>query len=126
VDGFAEVLPAGHEVNWDWDLHRLRGGLHTRDLVGQNGRKRRWGILIKNGHVRSNNTGMELVETNNEFNRVTFLFVAGEYMSKGIAQSKFWLKIGAVKHVVDAMQVASCQNPVLKGGEVQALLLLFL
>ena len=59
---------------------------------------------------------MQLVETNNEFRRVTFLFVLVEYMTKGIAQSKFWLEIRAVKHVVDTMQVASCQNSVLKDG----------
>lgn len=81
------------------------------------------GFLIKIGHVRSNNTGMQLVETNNEFRRVTFLFVLVEYVSKGIAQSEFWLKIRAVKHVVYTMQVASCQNSVLKGGGCSGLLL---
>lgn len=81
------------------------------------------GFLIKNGNVRSNNTGMQLVETNNEFRRVTFLFVLVEYMTKGIAQGKFWLKIRAVKYVVDTMQVASCQNSVLKDGGCSDLLL---
>ncbi len=52
----------------------------------------------------------------NKFIRMAFLFVVGEYMAKGIAQGKLGLKICAVNNVVDAMQVASCQNSILKGS----------
>ena len=47
---------------------------------------------------------------------MAFLFVVGEYMANGIAQGKLGLKICAVNHVVDTMQIASCQDSVLKGG----------
>lgn len=49
-----------------------------------------------------------------------FLFPAGEYMAKGIAQGKLGLKIRAVKHVVDTMQVAGFQNSVLGHFEQRA------
>ena len=116
MDGLTEVLPAGHEVDWDWNLHIFRGGLDTHDLVGQIWRKRRWGLLIKGARVRSNNDDMRLVETNKSFDRMVFLFVYVEYMANGIAQGKVGLKICGVKYVVDAMEVASFQNSVLKGA----------
>ena len=57
---------------------------------------------------------MQLAETN-EFGRITVFFIPGEYMADGIAQGKLGLKICAVEHVADAMQVASGQNSVLRG-----------
>ena len=59
---------------------------------------------------------MRLLETNESFDRMVFLFVCVEYMANGIAQGKVGLKVCAVKYVVNAMKMASFQDSVLKGG----------
>lgn len=66
-------------------------------------------MSVSDSHFKKNNNQ----GTNGGFGRPAVLFVASEHVANGVAQREVWLKIRAVEHIANTVQVASRENSVL-------------
>ena len=92
MNGFVEVFPASHQVNWDRNLQVLRGGFDADHLVRQDWRKG-WLLHIKIVIVSDFRFKYDPYNKGTEtddrfrffFSRVALLVVAGDNIADGIA-----------------------------------------